>query len=254
MHKTIRYGFLVVLLTASLFISSAFAQMKIAETTGTPNSGAMLDVESSNRGFLLPRVSLTGLTMRLNGVVPIEGTMIFSTNSTGEGSLGGTFIWKGGAWVALNDSQQITTSQIRLTPGRASLVNGDVDVYWDGTERVSQPSGDAAMWTSANPTKVIIRRKGWYFVSGSVLITARRARPYFLSIGHKGLKVAPHGFITPGTAGGTNRLTLNTSAMLLCDVNDEITLICTADLSASANPGTYTTTQFSVTQLPTQTL
>ncbi|MET0573235.1 MAG: hypothetical protein ABWZ79_17555, partial [Pedobacter agri] len=44
------------------------AQVKIGGV-GSPSAGAMLELESPNKGFTPPRINLTSLTMNLNGTV-----------------------------------------------------------------------------------------------------------------------------------------------------------------------------------------
>ena len=48
----------IILLSAVLFSAVMSAQVKIGGTDGTPNPSAMLDVEATNKGMLLPRLAL----------------------------------------------------------------------------------------------------------------------------------------------------------------------------------------------------
>ncbi|MET0574149.1 MAG: tail fiber protein [Pedobacter agri] len=82
------------------------AQLKIGTTTGPPNAGAMLEIESSNRGFLLPRIFLTSITMQLNNVTPPNGMLIYNTNtSTATGLEGsGLYVWNGQWRLILDNS------------------------------------------------------------------------------------------------------------------------------------------------------
>ena len=74
---------------------AANAQQKIGNNPGTLNPGAILELESTNRGFLLPRISLTSLsTWGLNGE-GTDGMMVFNTNAT---TGAGYYVWSGGAW------------------------------------------------------------------------------------------------------------------------------------------------------------
>ncbi len=89
-----------------LFLTTiGLAQIKIGASTGTPNAGAMLEVESSNRGFLLPRIALTSNTMTLNSVTPPNGMMVFNTNTSTSGGLAGTglYVWNG-QWTLILES------------------------------------------------------------------------------------------------------------------------------------------------------
>ncbi|MFN3783184.1 MAG: beta strand repeat-containing protein [Spirosomataceae bacterium] len=74
---------------------AATAQQKIGNNPGTLNPGAVLELESTNRGFLLPRISLTSLsTWGLNGA-GTDGMMVFNTNAT---TGAGYYVWSNGAW------------------------------------------------------------------------------------------------------------------------------------------------------------
>lgn len=79
---------------------TTFAQVKISPVTGTPNPAAMLEVESTNRGFLLPRIALTSSAMQLNNTNPIEGIMVFNTNDISTNDLMGVgvYIYHSGKW------------------------------------------------------------------------------------------------------------------------------------------------------------
>src|SRR6218665_894302 len=48
----------IIFLSAVLFSAVMSAQVKIGGTDGTPNPNAMLDVEATNKGMLLPRLAL----------------------------------------------------------------------------------------------------------------------------------------------------------------------------------------------------
>lgn len=92
-----KFLFNSLLLVFLLLTTICWAQVKIGTTTGIPNAGAMLEVESSNRGFLLPRISLTSNTMQLNSITPPNGMLIYNTNTSTAAGLAGTglYVWNG---------------------------------------------------------------------------------------------------------------------------------------------------------------
>ena len=53
----------------------------INETGANPNPSAILDVESSNKGFLPPRVALTGINDSTTIIQPATGIIVFNTNT-----------------------------------------------------------------------------------------------------------------------------------------------------------------------------
>lgn len=101
---------------ASLAASSAFAQMKVGDS-GAPNVGAVLELSSTNRGLLMPRITLTTTTTwGLNGAAPIAGMTVFNTAAG-------------------------------ITSSNASYPAAGIgEYYWDGTGWVSKKSGSASAY------------------------------------------------------------------------------------------------------------
>lgn len=81
-----------------LFISSSlFAQTGIG--TNTPHISAKLEVNASNKGFLPPRVSLTGVYDAMTILSPATGLLVYCT---GTGGLPlGYYFWNGTAWATI---------------------------------------------------------------------------------------------------------------------------------------------------------
>ncbi|RZK68331.1 MAG: hypothetical protein EOO85_24615 [Pedobacter sp.] len=227
--------------------------MKISSTPGSPHASAMLELESTNRGFLPPRVFLTSNSMLLNGTTPANGTIVFSINWEDNERLGGLFVWKDVVWMRLDDSKKLSISHIRLVKNNdQNLGIGNNEITWNEISDVKQPQGDLPMWSLSTPAKVIIRRKGWYFVSsscrmGDVLVGETR----YLAIAHNGQQITASGYDNPGTAGTSNNVTLNTSTMVYCEINDELVTLNFGNSPAAIKPFGLKTTQFNVTQLPT---
>lgn len=103
-------------LTAVCSLSiSAFSQTKINDGTvggsSLPDNSAILELESSNKGFLLSRVSLTNTTTwGLAGATPIAGMLVYNTNASITSSTTsypvitggiGCYYWNGSGWVAV---------------------------------------------------------------------------------------------------------------------------------------------------------
>ena len=60
---------------AFLLNLKATAQVAINDDGAAPNGSAMLDVKSTNKGILIPRVAGTGSI-----VTPVQGLLIYSTS------------------------------------------------------------------------------------------------------------------------------------------------------------------------------
>jgi hypothetical protein len=60
-----------------LFTSLAgFAQIKIGDNPQNINAGSLLELESTNRAFVITRVT----TVQMNAITPIEGAMVYNTD------------------------------------------------------------------------------------------------------------------------------------------------------------------------------
>jgi hypothetical protein len=76
---------------------SVFAQTGIGTTT--PNPSAKLDVYSTNKGFLPPRVTLTSVTDASTITSPAEGLLVYNVGSVGLQA--GYYYWNGGNWATI---------------------------------------------------------------------------------------------------------------------------------------------------------
>lgn len=77
--------------------SSLFAQTGIGTTT--PNASAKLDVYSTNKGFLPPRVTLTSTTDASTIASPAEGLLVYNLGSVGLQA--GYYYWNGANWATI---------------------------------------------------------------------------------------------------------------------------------------------------------
>jgi hypothetical protein len=87
----------------TFFISTAFAQ-NVGIGTTTPDAGTMLDITSTNKGILIPRVILTGI----NDISTVPGVtrslLVYNTATAGSGSLAvqpGYYYWTGTIWARM---------------------------------------------------------------------------------------------------------------------------------------------------------
>lgn len=109
MKKNYVFSSVVMLSLAFLTIPTLTAQNIGVNATGAaPDAGAMLDVSSTNKGLLIPRVNITNLAT----IAPITGSatvsmLVYNTNATtGQGY----YYWNGATWVRLStgDAWQLT--------------------------------------------------------------------------------------------------------------------------------------------------
>ncbi len=78
------------------------AQVKIGDNPNTIDVNSMLELESTNKGFLAPRVALNSVTSvaPLTGTIP-EGMLVYSIGGT---LSNGFYNWDGSKWVKLNSN------------------------------------------------------------------------------------------------------------------------------------------------------
>jgi hypothetical protein len=87
------------LITLFLFVSSAaFAQTGIGTTT--PDASAKLDISSTNKGFLPPRITLTSLTDNTTIPNPATGLLVYNTGNN-VGLVAGYYYWNGTSWATI---------------------------------------------------------------------------------------------------------------------------------------------------------
>lgn len=70
--------------------------------TNNPNTSAILDVNSSNKGFLPPRVTLTNATDASTILSPTTGLLVFNLGS--DNLLAGYYYWNGANWATIATS------------------------------------------------------------------------------------------------------------------------------------------------------
>lgn len=82
-----------------LLVITSQAQVKIGDNPGTINSNSLLEMESTNKGFLPPRVALNSISSvaPLTGTVP-SGMLVFSS---GGSLMDGYYYWNGTQWMML---------------------------------------------------------------------------------------------------------------------------------------------------------
>lgn len=116
----------LLLVTSFLFALNTFSQVGI----GTTNilNGVELQIESSSKGLLIPRVALTATNIVAPvGPAPIAtGVLVFNTATTGAGITAvspGFYYWSGTEWIALK-SNSLSLSQDWSITGNAGTTNG----------------------------------------------------------------------------------------------------------------------------------
>src|ERR1035437_9429623 len=98
--KTTLYSFAILAFVFSAMKNSEAQNNNVGIGTLTANSSAMLDIVSTSKGLLIPRVSLTNINL----YAPITGTpvtslLVYNTNAAMTGGSIGYWYWDGVKWA-----------------------------------------------------------------------------------------------------------------------------------------------------------
>ncbi|MCE3258792.1 MAG: hypothetical protein K0S12_433 [Bacteroidetes bacterium] len=113
---------ITVLALALFFISNTFAQVKIGNNPNTINVNSMLELESTNKGFLPPRVALSSVitTSPLTSTTP-AGMMVYSS---GGAVADGYYNWNGTKWVTFAGSERSNYVLVKSASDFPAAVGG----------------------------------------------------------------------------------------------------------------------------------
>lgn len=92
----------IIVLCLALFKNILAQNVGINSTGATPHNSAMLDVDASNKGLLIPRVALTGTNDVSTITTPATSLMVYNTATAGSGTTAvtpGYYYWGGSAWI-----------------------------------------------------------------------------------------------------------------------------------------------------------
>ncbi len=111
-----------------IFFTMQVKSQSVGIGTQNPHPSALLDINSSNAGLLIPRVSLTGIYDSATIVKPARGLLVFNIAEAGQDSvkvMQGYYFFNGTSWQALSIHGNAT---------------GDM-LYWDGQHWKNLPAG-----------------------------------------------------------------------------------------------------------------
>lgn len=142
-------------LSCKLATAQSTAKTLSIGTTSAPNSSAVLDVVSTDKGVLLPRVNLTASTLQLNAsVTNAVGLLVYNT---GNATLpAGYYFWNGSLWRIF---ETVTSAAPVITglncPGTTlSPGSFQATVAYSGTLTVPYFGGNGAVFTGGTSTTI----------------------------------------------------------------------------------------------------
>ena len=94
-NKPVLTGCLILFFLITVQLSFGQNGVAIAASAATADNSAMLDVQSTAKGFLVPRMNTTQ-RLAINSVPPATGLLVYDI------TIGGFFYWTGSAWVELS--------------------------------------------------------------------------------------------------------------------------------------------------------
>ena len=114
-------------ITALMMVYSTMGQVAISTNNGHPANSAMLDVQSIEKGLLVPRMTSA---QRAAIETPATGLMVYQT----DGAIG-FYFYNGTTWQWLGGSNLTgtgTNGQLAFWTGSGSL-GYNADLFWDNT-------------------------------------------------------------------------------------------------------------------------
>jgi len=185
-------SYLIIIVLAMLFAQNSFSQVLIKGFAGTPDASAMLDIQASDKGLLIPQIDLQNSTDATTISAPATSLLIWNTGATwGTAS----FYYNSGTsgspvWATLGASGTIDGSgkvnHVSYWTDLNTLSFDDSQFYWD-------PTSNRLGIANASPTQALD-------VTGNIKMSGTRSKLFY-----KGDAVAHEGSIgIYSTGNGTN--------------------------------------------------
>lgn len=106
----------------------AHAQAKIGGNPQSISSSALLELESTNRGFLPPRIALNSLTDVVTIASPSEGLLVYN-NGNGLLKEKGYYYWNGFTWTSIGGFSSTSSGDMRVGETRAAVIPVDAALF-----------------------------------------------------------------------------------------------------------------------------
>lgn len=198
MKKKLHNNAVFCLLSLLTFSSVTHAQVKIGTTAPvTPHADAMLEVESTNKGLLIPRVSLTSTTVAAPLANHVAGMNIYNVASVADVTPG-YYYNNGVKWIKLADQATILPEPwFDQATGAGATANtqniyqmGNVGIGTSGTPQAKLVVNGAAInngaYNAATATTIDFANSNLAYTSASpgafTLINLKNGGTYTLAV------------------------------------------------------------------------
>jgi hypothetical protein len=165
-----------------VFLLSHFSSAQnvaINNSGAAANTSAMLDIQSTNKGLLIPRISLSGLTDAATITTPATSLLVYNTNAAISGGVG--FYYNSGTssapqWTKLATASDILwreqTNYVELTPNKPLYLSTNVGIGITTPAEKLQVDGNiklgSSQWFSSTNDRVIKFGDGDYVRLGEI--------------------------------------------------------------------------------------
>jgi len=105
--------FLILMISLAVYQAALSQNIGINSTGATPAASAMLDIVSTDKGLLIPRVALTATNAAGPVTSPATSLLVYNTATAGtipNNVIPGYYYWSGTAWVAFTNSAPASTA------------------------------------------------------------------------------------------------------------------------------------------------
>ena len=161
-----------VVLTIFGMLSFAIAQAQVGIGTSSVNSSAKLQVDATNKGFLPPRVSLTGTGDVTTIATPATGLMVYNLATSGTAPNNvtpGFYYYDGSKWQrVINQQPDATVEFDKATPTTSGVafapnIQNSKDYIYVSTADGSQWTSDGTSYSTYTPPA----STPWYLSTGT---------------------------------------------------------------------------------------